>query len=64
MKVLVFKGKNTKDMTEEEIKEIKEYYGVDEVEFDSDIDLWINNLNKQDEKVEDKGRDSQDSTSS
>ena len=64
MKVLVFKGKNTKDMTEEEIKEIKEYYGVDEVEFDSDIDLWIDNLNKQDEKVEDKGRDSQDSTSS
>lgn len=64
MKVLIFKGKKTKDMTKQELEEIKQYYGVDEVEFDSDIDLWINNLNKQDEKVEDKGRDSQGSASS
>lgn len=48
MKVLTFKGKRTKDMTEEELKKVKQYYGVNEIEVESDIDITLQQIDKQD----------------
>jgi len=48
VKVLIFKGKRTKDMTEEELKKVKQYYGVNEIEVESDINITLQQIDKQD----------------